>query len=183
MTRKTLPTGRILVVIDAANFARQVDYFEGRHLSFDFEVLRNLLNRLGPIVEFSYFTARNTEDVGVDDFLTKLYHLGYRIRHFSTRVFANGQMKGDLDHEIIVEVFDRLDDFETLLLISADGDYTSFVKLLMRRGKKVIVLAHSKAIAQDLRKSGGEFLPLDQLVKQAPELLMHRLPAKIREMP
>ncbi|MBM4402720.1 MAG: NYN domain-containing protein [Candidatus Cloacimonetes bacterium] len=177
-------TERVLVAIDGANFARQVDFFRddfGGNIGFDFEVLKMLLARLGSLQDIIYYTARKDEDVGVEAFLNKLHRLGFVVRHFPLRHYSDGTDKGDIDHELIVDIYDREREYDILVLVSADGDYTPLVKSLQRRGKRVIVISHTKAIARSLRESGAQILPVEKMVKLAPNLIMEHLPAKLRE--
>lgn len=172
---------RVLVAIDGANFAHQIKFFGDGNIGFDFAVLKNLLSRLGAFQGAIYYTARNPEDVGVDAFLNKLHELGFLVRHFPLRHYRDGTVKGDVDHELIVEMYDREREYDMLILVSADGDYTPLVRSMQRRGKKVVVLSHTMAMAESLRESGAQILSLERMAKFAPNLIMERLPAKLRE--
>ena len=48
--------------------------------------------------------------------------------------------KGDLDVEITIDALNAIDDYDTLLLFSGDGDYFALTEDLIKKGKKVILV-------------------------------------------
>ena len=58
------------------------------------------------------------------------------------------------------------DNFDTLVLISGDGDFVRLVEELKQKGKKVEVVSHSSHTSYKLRKIADRFIPLATIQNQ-----------------
>ncbi len=63
--------------------------------------------------------------------------------------------KCDFDVEITRDAFNFLDDYETLLLFSGDGDYSALAEYLIEKGKKVVLVFGSGCKGKEYNKIRG----------------------------
>jgi len=88
-------------------------------------------------------------------FLDFLSYNGWTIRtkHFKTLYDgATGEeyQKANLDIEVVLDMVNTADNFDTAILFSGDGDFERAVELLRSKGKKVYVVATRGMIAREL---------------------------------
>lgn len=63
--------------------------------------------------------------------------------------------KANLDIEIVLDMFNTIDNYDLAVLISGDGDFERALTLLKARGKKFVVMATDKYMARELRAVAG----------------------------
>lgn len=97
---------------------------------------------LGEIsVARAYGTQKANE---AKDFIFALTKIGFTPVYKETKVIIQGNkkvMKGDVDTMIVVDIIDQLDNFDTLVLGSADADFLPAVQYCLKHGKQVMILA------------------------------------------
>ena len=118
--------------------------------------------------ELSFATAYLvSKDDAVNPFVTKLNHLGYRVKKRQVvehrRDDGSVLLDGDWDMGIaadMVRAFDRLD---ILVLASGDGDFVPMLELAQERGCRVEVLAIKDTCSQSLVECVDRFQDLSQI--------------------
>lgn len=88
-------------------------------------------------------------------FLDFLSYNGWTIRtkHFKTLydgVTGEEYQKANLDIEIVLDMVNTAENFDTAILFSGDGDFERAVELLRSKGKKIYVVATRGMIAREL---------------------------------
>ena len=66
--------------------------------------------------------------------------------------------KANLDIEIVLDMFNTIDLYDTAILVSGDGDFDRALRLLRARGKRFKVLASPHFVATELREMAGMHL-------------------------
>jgi uncharacterized LabA/DUF88 family protein len=74
------------------------------------------------------------------------------------------KIKGNMDIELAVDVLEQCHKTDHIVLFSGDGDFTSLIAAVQRKGKKVTVISTLKTsppmIADDLRRVADHFIEL-----------------------
>jgi len=71
------------------------------------------------------------------------------------QVSGQSIQKANLDIEIVLDMFNMIDRYDTAILISGDGDFDRLVKQLKSRGKDVKVISTRGSIAIELVHTMG----------------------------
>jgi uncharacterized LabA/DUF88 family protein len=126
-------------------FQRHVDY---RRLLALAERGRRLRSATAYVVE------REGESTAYG-FVSKLSHLGYRVRRRTVRVHRGGSdgrhvLEGDWDMGIAADIVRAWDGLEVVILASGDGDFVPLLELAQERGCRVEVLTFDDSAAQSL---------------------------------
>ena len=114
----------------------------------------------GEIVDAFYYVG---EEQPPDDrqqaFLSALTRIGYSVitKELKNIVQSDGRVvrKANLDIEIVLDMFNTVDNYDMAVLMSGDGDFERPLKLLRARGKRVLVLSTEGFIARELREVAG----------------------------
>jgi uncharacterized protein (TIGR00288 family) len=91
--------------------------------------------------------------------------IGIDLRIKPLKIFGNGKRKGDCDVDITVEALRLLytkAEFDTLVLVSGDGDFVPLVKEMQDFGKRVEVVSWSSNIAEELWRASDEYCNLSE---------------------
>jgi len=158
--------GRVLVIIDAANLESSVkslgwwiDYIKLRDL-FDKEKLVEIRN---------YCVAHNTDNQ--NKFFTFLKKNGYKLITKPLKIIRAPEIeKGDIrkanfDVEITIEVLERMEKFDTLVLFSGDSDFDCLIRKLRAMDKRIIVISTKHHISKELIESSNKYIELKKLRK------------------
>ncbi len=100
-------------------------------------------------------------------FQAALRQAGYETREKRPKVRPDGSRKADWDMGLAMEVLDSLDDVDTVVLASGDGDFIPLVQRLKRAGKKVEVAAFKRSADTALVAAADAFTALDETFKMA----------------
>lgn len=78
-----------------------------------------------------------------------------------TRKAGDTARKANLDIEIVVDMFNTIDQYDMAILISGDGDFERALQLLRYKGKRVMVFSTEGYIAREIRNVvGGHYVDL-----------------------
>jgi uncharacterized LabA/DUF88 family protein len=149
---------RVAVFIDGANiFYTQRDKL---HWWIDFKKLRSYFDELGSIVECIFYTGQGAPpEVTQEKFLDFLSHNGYSIETKTIKTIQDADgttsQKANLDIELVLDMFNQIDNYDLAILVSGDGDFERPLKLLRARGKSFRVLSTQGAVAQEIRRFAG----------------------------
>ena len=107
----------------------------------DYNKYLDYCNDLGTVVMANAYGVKASGDAV--NFIHHLKMNGYNPKFKQPRVFktANGIIhKADCDVDIAVDVFKSLDDFDTVILGTADGDFKPLLEHCAEAGKQVIII-------------------------------------------
>jgi len=128
---------RVGVFIDAANL-----YFgtssKGIHISY--EAIIDWFRTHTKSCFLNFYTAYKPEETKQTDFLAEMENLGYRIVKKPVKIFADNNMKGNLDIELAVDSIELRDTFDVYILISGDGDFQYVFQKLKGYGKTTLLI-------------------------------------------
>jgi uncharacterized LabA/DUF88 family protein len=161
--RKTTGTGimtgpRISVFIDGANFFyMQKDRL---HWWIDPKKLLNWIRKRGDVVDAYYYVGVDANaDPQQDNFLKALTYMGYCLvtKELKTVTLPDGtdKRKANLDIEIVLDMFNTIDQYDTAVLLSGDADFERPLQLLRARGKKFLVMSTQGFVAREIRAVAG----------------------------
>jgi len=125
----------IYAFIDGTNLHLAI---EKQGWKLDYRRFRRYLNDKHKVTKAFYF-------IGYDPRRRDLYEglrtAGYKLKFKYTSANKQGEVKGNIDAELIVGAMTMLPRYDKAVLVSGDGDYYSLVKYLRRQGKlhKIII--------------------------------------------
>lgn len=77
------------------------------------------------------------------------------------------KIKGNMDIELAIDAMEQSETVDHLVIFSGDGDFTTLVEALQRKGRKVSVVSTMSTqppmIADDLRRQADHFIELVSL--------------------
>ena len=93
---------------------------------------------------------------------------GYTMVTKPTKEFTDSlgrrKIKGNMDIELAIDAMEQSQVVDHLVIFSGDGDFTTLVEALQRKGKKVSVVSTMSTqppmIADDLRRQADHFIDL-----------------------
>jgi uncharacterized LabA/DUF88 family protein len=163
---------RIAVFVDGSNlFYLQRDKINNR---IDLGKLLAYISGHGEIVDAYYYTGQDmqNEENKQQGFIDKLPHLGYSVvtkpvKSIYDPTTGNTHKKANLDVEIVLDMFNTIDNYDMAVLISGDGDFVRPLELLKAKGKTFKVFAIRETIAQDLLKLVGmHYVDFKDIIEQ-----------------
>ena len=117
-----------------------------------------------------YYTAviEDQEYSSIRPLIDWLDYNGYTMVTKPTKEFTDAmgrrKIKGNMDIELAVDAMEQSETVDHLVLFSGDGDFTTLVDALQRRGRKVSVISTMSTqppmIADDLRRQADHFIDL-----------------------
>ncbi|WP_417416698.1 NYN domain-containing protein [Hoeflea sp.] len=164
------PREKIALFIDGANL-----YAASKSLNFDIDY-RKLLKAFqtrGYLLRAYYYTAliEDQEYSSIRPLIDWLDYNGYKVVTKPAKEFTDSmgrrKVKGNMDIELAIDAMEQSDVVDHLVIFSGDGDFTSLVEALQRKGRKVTVvsslLSQPPMIADDLRRQADYFIELTSL--------------------
>lgn len=164
------PREKISLFIDGANL-----YATAKSLGFDIDY-RKLLQAFqgrGYLLRAYYYTAliEDQEYSSIRPLIDWLDYNGYRVVTKPAKEFTDAggrrKIKGNMDIELAVDAMEQSDTADHLVIFSGDGDFTSLVAALQRRGRKVSIVStlatQPAMIADCLRRQSDNFIDLASL--------------------
>lgn len=161
---------RISVFVDGANFF----YVQRDHLQWwiDPSKLLKWIETKGEIVDAFYYVGVDIpSEARQDAFLKALTYMGYALvtKDLKTVVQEDGQLKkkANLDIEIVLDMFNTIDHYDMVVLVSGDGDFERPLQLLRSRGKKFLVISTQGSVAREIREvAGRHFVDFQRIRKK-----------------
>lgn len=158
---------RIALFIDGANL-----YATSKQLGFDMDY-RRLLKEFqgrGNLIRAFYFTTliESEEYTSIRPLVDWLDYNGYRVITKAAKEFTDAsgrrRVKGNMDIELAIDAMEQSQVVDHLVIFSGDGDFTTLVEALQRKGKKISVVSTMSTqppmIADDLRRQADHFIDL-----------------------
>lgn len=164
------PREKIALFIDGANL-----YAASKSLNFDIDyrkLLKSFQGR-GYLLRAYYYTAliEDQEYSSIRPLIDWLDYNGYKVVTKPAKEFTDSmgrrKVKGNMDIELAIDAMEQAEVVDHLVIFSGDGDFTSLVEALQRKGRKVTVVSSLSTqppmIADDLRRQADYFLDLSTL--------------------
>lgn len=104
----------------------------------------------------AYGAQRKTEAVG---FMVALQSMGFATNFIKPDEYGD-KLKADQDIAIAVDIFRDMDQLDTVVVASADGDLAPLVKFCRERSKEVIILGCG--ISKHLYSSGARCIEIPE---------------------
>lgn len=155
--------GRLLVLIDNANI---IHAFSTLGFKLDHRKLKAYFESRGELVAVYLYTAFIKANAPQQTFLDMMSRIGLILRTKEVKFIrqSNGtiELKGDLDIEIAIDIFELLDEFDTAVLLSGDSDFAPLVDWLHTKGKEVITISTRPHISRELARASDKFIDLEK---------------------
>ncbi len=164
------PREKIALFIDGANL-----YAASRTLGFDIDYRKLLkaFQKRGYLLRAYYYTAliEDQEYSSIRPLIDWLDYNGYKVVTKPAKEFTDSlgrrKIKGNMDIELAIDAMEQSETVDHLVIFSGDGDFTTLVEALQRRGRKVSVVSTMQTqppmIADDLRRQADYFIDLGTL--------------------
>ena len=158
------PADKVGIFIDGENI-----HYSAKHLGIRLDYLK-MCQRLADgrrLVRSHFYTAISHESAGKIDFVNFLKLNGFRVVTKEVRLPMDGEnsapravSKGNLDMLMALDVFELIDELDTVIICTGDGDYVPLVEAAARRGKHVEVCALREMTSTDLISVSDEYVDL-----------------------
>jgi uncharacterized LabA/DUF88 family protein len=162
---------RIAVFIDGSNFFYMQTKDLGQFL--DPKKLLEYLTKFGEVTDAYYYTGEDDlQDAKQRSYLDALPYMGYslvtkRIKTIFDPQTGTTRRKANLDIEIVLDMFNTIDNYDMAVLVSGDGDFERALQLLKSRGKQFKVLATDTFVASEIRRIAGmHYINLSDIADQ-----------------
>ncbi len=101
-------------------------------------------------------------------FRDALISLGYTVRAKNLKElnddnYGRYYQKANLDVEIVVDMFNTVDQYDQVILFSGDGDFERAVELLRARNTHITVVSTEGMIARELRNATDRYIDLNDI--------------------
>ncbi len=156
---------RISIYIDGGNM-----YHAAKKLGFKVDYIRlrdYFVPSSAELYHAYYYAAHDLTQGFIMKILDFLRHNGFVVVTKQVKKFSN-MMKGNLDVELVIDMLVNLENYDTAILVSGDGDFTRCVKELQKHGKKVYVVSTEKPspplLAQELKNQADGFIELADII-------------------
>lgn len=148
---------RIAVFVDGSNFF----YLQKDCLRWwiDPKKLLNWIGKRGEVVDATYYASVDTSNEGQNNYMKALVHMGYRLESKAIKTYTqedgSTKHKANLDIEIVVDLFNTIDNYDEAVLVSGDADFVRALQILRARGKQFMVLSTKGFVANEIRQMAG----------------------------
>lgn len=157
---------RLSIFVDGNNmfYAQQKNgwFFDPRRVLdyFTSDPSVNLINA------FWYTGLKDAQDQR--GFRDALISLGYTVRTKLLKEYyddASGRysQKANLDIEIVVDMFNTVDQYDRVVLFSGDGDFERAIELLRSKNTHIMVVSTEGMIARELRNATDRYIDLNDI--------------------
>jgi len=104
-------------------------------------------------------------------FRDALISLGYTVRTKVLKEYYDDtsgrySQKANLDIEIVVDMFNTVDQYDRVVLLSGDGDFERAIELLRSKSTHITVVSTEGMIARELRNVTDRYIDLNKIRRQ-----------------
>ena len=101
-------------------------------------------------------------------FRVALISLGYTVRTKILKEYYDDtsgrySQKANLDIEIVVDMFNTVDQYDRVILFSGDGDFERAIELLRSKNTHITVVSTEGMIARELRNATDRYIDLNDI--------------------
>ncbi len=162
---------RIAVFVDGSNFFYMQTKDLGQFL--DPKKLLDFIAQFGEITDAYYYTGEDDHpEAKQQSYLDALPYMGYslitkRIKTIFDPQTGTTKRKANLDIEIVLDMFNTIDNYDMAVLVSGDGDFERALQMLKSRGKQFKVMATDNFAAMEIRRVAGmHYINLSEIKDQ-----------------
>lgn len=150
---------KVCVLIDGANL-----YFgaQSKKMNLDFGVIQHWFASRSKSLICKYYTAFDPDDANQQKFLDYLKVSKVDVVSKPIKKIA-ALTKGNMDVELTVDAVDLQDEYEILVLLSGDGDFTYLVEYVEKLQKQVIIIGVGGFVSYELHQMADKYFFLDRL--------------------
>lgn len=148
---------RISVFVDGSNFF----YMQKDCLRWWIDPKRLLewIGTRGEVVDASYYASVDPDNDRQASYLKALSYMGFSVegKQIKSIMQADGTEthKANLDIEIVLDMFNTIDNYDEAVLVSGDADFTRPLQILRARGKQFLILSTKGFVAREIRQVAG----------------------------
>lgn len=149
---------RVAVFVDGANYFYMQ---KGLGWYIDAKKLLEYCKNFGAIEDAYYYIGTDAPpEAQQNSYLNALTYMGYSLVTKPIKTIYDSEtgyskQKANLDIEIVLDMFNTIDNYDMAILVSGDGDFERPLQLLKARGKKYKVIATFKYVASEIRRVAG----------------------------
>ena len=163
------PLNRLSIFVDGNNmfYAQQKNgwFFDPRRVLDYFKGEQNTML----VNAFWYTGLKDPQDQR--GFRDALISLGYTVRTKILKEYyddSSGRysQKANLDIEIVVDMFNTVDQYDKVILFSGDGDFERAIELLRSKNTHITVVSTEGMIARELRNATDRYIDLNDIRDQ-----------------
>jgi uncharacterized LabA/DUF88 family protein len=159
---KSLKGQRVSVFIDAANLYHSSSK---AGIRIDFIQIANWFREnISENVNLRFYTAYDPDNSKQIEFLNELVDNGFNVVKKPIKDFGTF-IKGNMDIELAVDAITYKDNFDTLVLISGDGDFTYLVNALEKNYKKTAILSVGGFTSYELHLIADSYYFMNRIAK------------------
>lgn len=148
---------RVGIFVDVQNiYYAARDQYGGK---IDYQKLLDLVVDGRRVVE-AYAYVVHSPEVDQTPFTDMLTRKGFIVRTKNLITRVDGTTKGDWDIGIVLDILESVDELDTVILVSGDGDFVDLVNMLRSRDVKVEVAAFPASTSVALSSVADVFHPL-----------------------
>jgi uncharacterized LabA/DUF88 family protein len=163
---------KIVLFIDGANL-----YATSKAVGIDIDYRRLLaeFSTKAYLLRANYYTAlmEDQEYSSIRPLIDWLDYNGFTVVTKPAKEFTDStgrrKIKGNMDIELCVDALELAPYYDHMVLFSGDGDFTSMVAALQRKGKRVTVVSTlttaTPMISDELRRQADFFMDIAELAK------------------
>jgi uncharacterized LabA/DUF88 family protein len=113
------------------------------------------------VSEAYYYTGADMQSKGRDGaFHEYLMYSGYTVRTQAIKQIVDdvsGEIveKANLDIELVIDMFNTIDLYDSCVLMSGDGDFERALEVVRSRGKRIAIAAYPDMTAREMRNVAG----------------------------
>ncbi|MDW9682233.1 NYN domain-containing protein [Sinorhizobium meliloti] len=161
---------KIALLIDGVNL-----FAASKALGFnvDFRKLLEAFRKRAYLLRANYYAAlvEDQETSSIRPLISWLDYNGYRVVTKPVREFTDSlgrrKVEGNMDVELAIDAIELAETADHLVIFSGDGNFTSLVAALQRKGRKVSVVSSMSTrppmISDALRREADHFIDLVKL--------------------
>lgn len=167
---------RVALFVDGANM-----FYLQRKLGFhiDYKKLLDYFTEGKELYNAFYYTGLNApSEVKDRKFLEAMTYIGYTVRTKHIKEIVDSEsgetiQKANLDIEIVIDMFNTVNQYDVAVLLSGDGDFERAVELIRSKGKRVIAASTKGMASYELVNAVDKYIDLafirDRIEKIRPQ--------------
>lgn len=162
---------RIAVFVDGSNFF----YMQKDCLKWwiDPKKLLRWCGERGEVVDATYYASVDPVNEAQGGYIKALCHMGFRVESKAIKTFTQSdgteKHKANLDIEIVLDMFNTINNYDEAILVSGDADFGRALQILRARGKNFLVLSTKGFVASEIRAIAGMHYRDFQEIREAVE--------------
>ncbi|MGE5559615.1 MAG: NYN domain-containing protein [Chloroflexota bacterium] len=167
---------RVSLFVDGANM-----FYLQRKLGFhiDYKKLLDYFAEGRELYNAFYYTGLNApSEVKDRKFLEAMTYIGYTVRTKHIKEIVDSEsgetiQKANLDIEIVIDMFNTVNQYDVAVLLSGDGDFERAVELIRSKGKRIIAASTKGMASYELVNAVDKYVDLafirDRIEKIRPQ--------------